>query len=97
MCRGWGGASRVPWQTEQPFDVAVLDIGLPVMSGYELAQHLRQRPWMRPMRLVALSGYGLASGVEKSRRSGFDEHLVKPVDIVAAAPATAPAVAGRLE
>ncbi len=68
-------------QTEPPFDVAVLDIGLPVMSGYKLAQHLRQRPGMRPLRLVALSGYGLASDVEQSRQCGFDEHLVKPVDI----------------
>jgi signal transduction histidine kinase len=64
-----------------PFDVALLDIGLPVMSGYELAQLLRQRSSGRALRLVALTGYGLPADVERSRRSGFDEHLVKPVDV----------------
>lgn len=67
----------------QPFDVALLDIGLPVMSGYELAQLLRQRLVHRPPRLVALTGYGLANDREKSRDSGFDDHLVKPVDLEA--------------
>lgn len=68
-------------ESHPPFHVALLDIGLPLMSGYELAQALRQRLSHQPLRLVALTGYGLASDVEKSRRSGFDEHLVKPVDI----------------
>ena len=68
-------------ENHPPFDVALLDIGLPLMSGYELAQALRQRLAGQPLRLVALTGYGLASDVEKSHRSGFDEHLVKPVEI----------------
>jgi CheY-like chemotaxis protein len=62
------------------FDVALLDIGLPVMSGYELAQHLRGRADGNAIRLVALTGYGLAADVAQSRGSGFDLHLVKPVD-----------------
>jgi CheY-like chemotaxis protein len=62
------------------FDVVLLDIGLPVMSGYELAQHLRGRADGDAMRLVALTGYGLASDVEQARSSGFDLHLVKPVE-----------------
>jgi CheY-like chemotaxis protein len=76
-----GPAALAVAEIGQPFDVALLDIGLPVMNGYELAQALRQRMADRPLRLVALTGYGLASDVEKSRRSGFDEHLVKPVEI----------------
>ena len=64
-------------------DVALLDLGLPVMDGYELAQHLQQLP-RRPY-LVALTGYGSDRHQQRSRSSGFDMHLVKPVDIDALA------------
>ena len=56
--------------------IAVLDIGLPVMDGYELARHLRARG---DIRLVAVTGYGQRSDRERSRASGFDAHLVKPI------------------
>jgi signal transduction histidine kinase len=59
-------------------DVAVLDIGLPVMDGYELARRLRLgNPGLR---LVAVTGYGQAQDRERSRSAGFQEHLVKPID-----------------
>jgi PAS domain S-box-containing protein len=59
-------------------EVAVLDIGLPVMDGYELARRLRlANP---ELRLVAVTGYGQAEDRERSRAVGFHEHLVKPVD-----------------
>jgi PAS domain S-box-containing protein len=59
-------------------EVAVLDIGLPVMDGYELARRLRlENP---ALRLVAVTGYGQAEDRERSRAAGFQEHLVKPVD-----------------
>jgi len=62
-------------------DLALLDIGLPGMSGYELAQHIRQQyPGLR-VAMVALSGYGRAVDFENSRKAGFDAHLVKPVQI----------------
>ena len=61
-------------------EVAILDIGLPVMDGYELASHIRGRPDGKGCRLFALSGYGLPSDRERSAAAGFEEHLVKPVD-----------------
>ncbi len=62
-------------------DVAVVDIGLPVMDGYELAMRLRQIPQLASLHLVALTGYGQESDRRKSREAGFGEHLVKPVDL----------------
>jgi signal transduction histidine kinase/CheY-like chemotaxis protein len=62
-------------------DVAVLDIGLPVMDGYELARALRRRPGLAGLPLVALTGYGLPSDRARSAEAGFDEHLVKPVEL----------------
>ena len=63
--------------------VAFLDIGVPVMDGYELAAHLRERPELNGMKLVALTGYGQESDRRKSREAGFHYHLVKPVDFTA--------------
>jgi signal transduction histidine kinase/ActR/RegA family two-component response regulator len=63
-----------------PPDVAFLDIGLPVMDGYELAQRLREALHSR-VRLVAVTGYGQDSDRKRSRDAGFDVHLVKPVDL----------------
>lgn len=60
-------------------DAAVLDIGLPVMDGYELARQLRDR--LPGVKLVALTGYGQANDRERSRAAGFHAHLVKPVMI----------------
>jgi signal transduction histidine kinase len=62
-------------------DIAVLDIGLPGMDGYELAARLRQLPDGREIRLVAITGYGQARDRETSARAGFSDHLVKPADI----------------
>jgi len=62
-------------------ECAVLDIGLPVVDGYELARRLRQRPGMRRLQLIALTGYGQQSDREEATRAGFDAHLVKPVAI----------------
>jgi signal transduction histidine kinase len=62
-------------------ELALLDIGLPVMDGYELARHLRQRLGAEPLRLVAVTGYGQKSDVERAFAAGFDDHLTKPVNI----------------
>ncbi|HKP61751.1 MAG TPA: ATP-binding protein [Polyangiales bacterium] len=61
-------------------DVALLDIGLPVMDGYELAQHLRVRAGAR-LQMYALTGYGQADDRERARAAGFDGHFVKPLDL----------------
>jgi PAS domain S-box-containing protein len=64
-------------------DVAFLDIGLPGMSGLELARLLRQMPALGGSRLVAMTGYGQDKDREASEKAGFDAHLTKPVDPVA--------------
>jgi CheY-like chemotaxis protein len=60
--------------------VAVLDVGLPGMSGLELATRLRVHPNGRNCYLVALTGYGTAADVTSARAAGFRQHLVKPAD-----------------
>ena len=62
-------------------DVAVLDIGLPVMDGYELATRLKRKPELAKLHMIALTGYGQPDDVRRARDAGFEEHLVKPVDI----------------
>jgi PAS domain S-box-containing protein len=62
-------------------DIAFLDIGLPVMDGYELAVRLRELPGLDAVRLVALTGYGQESDRRRTREIGFHHHLVKPVDV----------------
>lgn len=63
-------------------DVAVLDLGLPLMDGYELAQRLRELEELPPhMRLVAATGYGQRQDQEKTRAAGFSAHLVKPIEL----------------
>lgn len=59
--------------------VALLDIGMPHMNGYELATHIRQRSELQPMVLVALTGWGQEADRRRSREAGFEHHLVKPV------------------
>ena len=66
-------------EIEQP-DVIILDIGMPVIDGYSLAQALRQNHKLQKTQLIALSGYGQPEDRKKSRAAGFDEHLVKPLD-----------------
>ncbi|WP_422924626.1 response regulator [Singulisphaera sp. PoT] len=63
------------------FDIVLLDIGLPGMDGYQVAEHLRDDPGVGPLTLVALTGYGQDDDQRRSRDAGFDVHLVKPVDL----------------
>ncbi|MGZ4956184.1 MAG: hybrid sensor histidine kinase/response regulator [Methylobacter sp.] len=60
--------------------VVLLDIGLPDISGYEVARRLRELPETRHAFLVAISGYGQPKDLEQSKSAGFDRHLLKPVD-----------------
>ena len=64
-------------------DVVLLDIGLPGMSGYEVARRLRAEFPTRATMLVALTGWGRQEDVSRARDVGFDDHLVKPVDLAA--------------
>jgi len=61
-------------------DVALLDIGLPVMDGYELAERLRAHAPLRDLKLIALTGYGQESDRRRALEARFDLHMVKPVD-----------------
>jgi PAS domain S-box-containing protein len=61
-------------------DVALLDIGLPGMDGYEVARRLRREPGLKDVRLVAVTGYGREEDRLRSREAGFDHHLTKPVE-----------------
>ena len=65
------------------FDVALLDIGLPGMSGHELARSLRHRFPQPVLRLVALTGHGLPPTTISGPGSGFDDYFVKPVNFEA--------------
>ncbi len=62
-------------------EVVLLDIGLPGMSGYEVARRMRQSPEHNNTKLIALTGYGQESDQQRSREAGFDYHLVKPVGL----------------
>jgi len=72
-------ALRVALETSPA--IALLDIGLPVMDGFELAGRLRELRGKGELKLVAITGYGQESDRERSRSAGFDAHLVKPVDM----------------
>ena len=58
----------------------LMDIGMPGMSGHELARAIRSRPGGEHLLLIAITGWGQAQDLERSRAAGFDHHLVKPVD-----------------
>ncbi|HEU0030331.1 MAG TPA: ATP-binding protein [Kofleriaceae bacterium] len=62
-------------------DVALLDLGLPQMDGFELAQRIRQQPRLARVRLVAVTGHGHPTDRDRSRAAGFDAHLVKPLQV----------------
>ncbi|MDQ3215274.1 MAG: response regulator, partial [Pseudomonadota bacterium] len=66
---------------DHTFDAALLDIGLPVMDGYELAGRLREIPGVRGTRLVAVTGYGQDSDRTRALAAVFHQHLVKPVEL----------------
>jgi signal transduction histidine kinase/ActR/RegA family two-component response regulator len=61
-------------------DVVLLDIGLPIMNGYEVCRRIRREPWGKTLMMVALTGWGQDEDRHRSAEAGFDAHLVKPVD-----------------
>ena len=61
-------------------EVALLDIGMPQLSGYEVAGRLRQSEWGKAATLVAITGWGQEEDKQQASQAGFDHHLTKPVD-----------------
>lgn len=61
-------------------EVMLLDIGMPEMNGYDVCRTIRQAPWGKDIRIVALTGWGQDQDRRSTREAGFDSHLVKPVD-----------------
>jgi CheY-like chemotaxis protein len=62
-------------------EVIFLDIGMPVMDGYQACQRLREVPATRDAYIVALTGWGQEDDKRRAQEAGFDHHLVKPVDL----------------
>jgi CheY-like chemotaxis protein len=61
-------------------DVALFDIGLPKLNGYEACQRIRKQPWGKGVVLIAVTGWGQEDDRRRSQEAGFDYHMVKPVD-----------------
>ena len=74
------GENGIKLALERPFSVALIDIGLPDVDGYHVAQRIRASPGGDRIILVAFTGYGRPEGIRRAREAGFDAHLVKPVD-----------------
>jgi signal transduction histidine kinase/ActR/RegA family two-component response regulator len=77
------GVSALERLREFPAEAAVLDLGLPVIDGFELARQIREQFGDRAPRLIAITGYGQPHDRERSADVGFAAHLIKPVDIKA--------------
>lgn len=74
------GPSALEQARDHSSDVILLDLGLPGMNGYEVAQRIRREPALRNILLIAMTGYGDETHRRLSEESGFDHHLVKPAD-----------------
>jgi CheY-like chemotaxis protein len=61
-------------------DIALIDLGLPGLDGYEVAQRIRATESGQPVTLIAISGYGQREDRQRAIAAGFDAHLTKPVD-----------------
>ena len=80
-CTAHDGLEAVGAAKDYRPHVALLDIGLPQLSGYEAASRIRQQPGGDKVLLIALSGWGQEEDRRRSKEAGFDHHFVKPVDI----------------
>ncbi len=74
------GPDAVDVAAQQRPDVAILDIGMPGMSGYDVARRIRSQPWGGGMMLIAVTGWGQEDDKRKAKEAGFDHHLTKPID-----------------
>jgi two-component system CheB/CheR fusion protein len=76
-----GGVDAVKECARQKPDIAILDIGMPDLSGHEVARQLRAMEWGRQMVLIAATGWGQPADERQAIEAGFDAHMTKPVDL----------------
>jgi PAS domain S-box-containing protein len=74
------GSQALGLAAEKRPDVALLDIGMPGMDGYEVAMNIRKAAWGSDMTLIAITGWGQEDNKRLARNAGFDHHLTKPMD-----------------
>ena len=77
----YDGEEALAAAESDPPNLMLLDIGLPGLNGYEVAERIRRNPALRATNLVAVTGWGQAEDRRRSREAGFDLHFVKPVDL----------------
>ncbi len=75
------GDEIVPAAMETRPDVALLDIGMPLLDGYEVARRIRSEPWGPQLFLVAVSGWGQSEDRQRATDAGFDLHFRKPIGL----------------
>ena len=76
----YNGAEAVRMAQSFRPDVAILDLGLPILTGHHVARLIRSQPWGKEMVLIALTGWAAGEDKRKSAETGIDIHLVKPAD-----------------
>jgi two-component system CheB/CheR fusion protein len=74
------GAEALELISQTRPQIAILDIGMPGLNGYELAARIRAQPWGEKMMLIAVTGWGDERHKEATGAAGFNHHLTKPVD-----------------
>ena len=77
---GYSGQQALDIARQARPDAVVLDIGMPDITGFEVARRIRQEPWGRDVLLVAMTGWGQAKDKERAKAAGFDRHFTKPLD-----------------
>ena len=105
MLRMMGNDTRTAYDGQQGVavageyrpDVILLDIGLPILNGYEACRLIRRRPWSQDVLLIAVTGWGQDEDRRRSHEAGFDHHMVKPVDPQALMRMIAAVHAGRAD
>ncbi len=74
------GAAALDALREFRPDIAFLDIGMPRLTGYQVAEAVRSESWGHGMKLIAVTGWGQPEDSQRAHLAGFDRHLVKPID-----------------
>jgi CheY-like chemotaxis protein len=77
----YDGNEALKLAAAEPPDVMLLDISMPILSGYDIARAVRAEPWGARVRLVAISGWFSPEDIDRASDAGFDEHLSKPLDM----------------